>query len=105
MDISKFQQDLEPLIYSIEIIYQLEMIPFILSQKNQYKDTFLITSSSKAVYNEFLKKSFNRCMDLLSSDYIKKLEQLYFTKEGINLFILKNVTDNCNQYIANNGEI
>jgi hypothetical protein len=102
---SKFQQDLEPLIHSIEIIYKLEMVPFILAQKGQYKDGFLVANSSKSIYNEFLKKSFNRCLDLLSNDYIKKLKQLYFTDEGINLFILSSVTDYCNQYIADGGEM
>jgi len=98
---SKFRQDLEPLVSAIEIIYELELIPFILAQKSQYKDSFLIASSSKIAYNEFIKKTFKRCLDLVSSDYIKKLKQLYFTEEGLNLFIVKSITDHCNKYIAN----
>ncbi len=97
---SQFEQDLEPLICSIEVIYELEMIPFILAEKAMFKELFLVGVASRSAYNDFIKKSMIRCRELVSSKYIDKLKILYFTDEGLNLYILKTINSVCNDYIS-----
>lgn len=97
---SQFEQDLEPLICSIEIVYELEIIPFIMTERSMFKETFLISIASRTAYNDFIKKSMIRCRELVSSKYIDKLKILYFTDEGLNLYIIKTLNSVCNDYIS-----
>ena len=96
---SQFQQDLEPLLEVIAIIYELELMPAIKIEMDKYKKAFLQANSSKAAFNEMLKTSIARCLELLSIHYRNKILNLYFTEEGLGLFILKNLSSLCNEFI------
>lgn len=84
---SQYEQDLEPLLDCVEIIFQTELIPFISIEKHKYKEEFLSSDSSKRDFSLQIKSDVKKVLDLLSTNYLQKLKQLYFSNDGLVLYI------------------
>lgn len=82
-----YEQDLEPLLDCVEIIYLTELTPFILAEKHKYEEDFLISESSTKDFMAQIKLSTRSVMRLTSKELLKKLQRLYFSEEGLIMFI------------------
>jgi hypothetical protein len=84
---SQYEQDLEPLLDCVDIIFQTELIPFIAVERHKYKEAFLSSDTSKRDFSSQIKSNVVNVLNLLSKQYITKLKQLYFSDDGLILYI------------------
>jgi hypothetical protein len=84
---SQYEQDLEPLLDCVEIIFQTELLPFITTETHKYKETFLVSESSKKDFSTHIKLCVKKVLSLLSKQYINKLKLFYLSDEGLLMYI------------------
>jgi hypothetical protein len=85
---SQYEQDLEPLLDCVDIVFQTELIPFMSVEKHKYKEAFLSSDSSKREFTSQIKSNVVNVLNLLSKQYISKLKQLYFSDDGLVLYVI-----------------
>jgi len=88
---STYEQDLEPLLDCINIIFQTELAPIIKSERQIYKSEFLSSESSKKDFTSQIKAAVKKTIGLLSKSYIRNLYYKYFSEEGLISYIFFNL--------------
>lgn len=97
---SEYNDDLEPLFTVINVQYEFKIIPFINKQISQYSDQIIINISAKRELETFLKKIVEEIIkNLLSPLYVKKLNNKYFSEEGLNLLIFFLIYEKATEYL------
>jgi hypothetical protein len=96
---SAYEQDLEPLLDCIAIIFQTELLVFIKIELQKYKEEFLTNESSKHDFTPSIKAAVKHSLALLSKDYIAHLMHHYFSEEGLTLFVFSKLYNLTTEYI------
>lgn len=88
---STYEQDLEPLLDCINIIFQAELVPVIKIERQKYKSEFLSSESSKKDFTPQIKAAVKKTLTLLSRQYIRNLYYKYFSEEGLISYVFFNL--------------
>jgi len=79
-----FTKDIENLNNTVEIIFDVYVVPELINFKKKFKDDILISQTSIDVLTiDILKPNTKRVFELLAKNYIKLLTRNYLTKEGL----------------------
>lgn len=84
---SIFDDDLKPLYEIIDIIFTDRIEPDLIELHKKYKETMLISASSRNEFDEFVKTYAKLIFSYLSRRYIKTLNEYYNTNGVIFLII------------------
>lgn len=82
-----YNEDLLPLADQIEIVFKLEMSSDLNLLVKKYGKSILSTKNSKKEFSKIIKTYLRRVLLNLSEKYSNKLLDMYFSKDGLGLFI------------------
>ncbi len=95
-----YLEDLQPLVDQIEIVFKIEVIPNLDILIKTFGESTLINKNSKEEFSKICKSSIKKILTNLSKKYIEKLIDLYFSDDGLALYIFNVVLNSSKEYIV-----